>query len=42
MQKIQVDDAYLVLDGTFLHSNNVKRLIRDGSMIFACKIKDKG
>ncbi len=37
-----MDDAYLVLDGVPVTPANLKKYVRDGSIFYTCKIKDKG
>ena len=42
LKEVGLDNVYLVLDGVAVTPANLKKYLRDGSTLFACKIKDKG
>lgn len=42
MKELNLDNAYLILDGIAVTPDGLKRYIRDGSTLYTCKIKDKG
>ena len=42
MAKLNIQDAYLVMDGHFVDTQVIKKYLKDGSTFYACKITDKG
>jgi hypothetical protein len=42
MAKLNIKDAYLVLEGHFIHTEIVRKHLKNGSLFYACKIADKG
>lgn len=42
MQQLNIDGAYLVLEGLVATPKIIAKIIKDGSIFYACRIQDKG
>jgi hypothetical protein len=42
LRDLNIQNAYLILEGIFMTPRYLKKLLRDGSTFYACPIEDKG
>jgi hypothetical protein len=42
MKQLNIEGAYLVLEGLIANAKIIKRIIRDGSTFYACSVQDRG
>ena len=42
MKELNIQDAYLVLNGMFATSLILKKMLKDGATFYACPIEDQG
>ena len=42
MKELNIENAFLVIDGMFVAPRFMKKLLKDGSILWACPIQDKG